>query len=224
MTKYFKKTLVAAAVAGAVAAGIPGTASAYVYGLSSLDITNFSITGLPSTSVTTYTFTETNTATLNGTSTIQSATCNGTVNPSITTTCGTSPVLDPLAAQLGTATSQNNFGFVGTGVEYARADAIITTAQLVNGTPSSISTIAEDNLITGTNASDLSQLQSTTNLTFTVGTTTAFNLSFLADADQRVAIVASLSVSVVNVTYNAMTNRHDYPNSPDGTCKALTVI
>ena len=65
MTKYFKKTLVAAAVAGAVAAAIPGTASAYVYGLSSLDITNFSITGLPSTSVTTYTFTETNTATLN---------------------------------------------------------------------------------------------------------------------------------------------------------------
>jgi len=24
--------------------------------------------------------------------------------------------------------------------------------------------------------------------------------------------------------HNAMTNRHDYPNSPDGTCKALTVI
>jgi len=43
-------------------------------------------------------------------------------------------------------------------------------------------------------------------------------------ADQREAIVAGLSVSVVNVTYNAMTNRHDYPNSADGTYKALAVI
>ena len=38
------------------------------------------------------------------------------------------------------------------------------------------------------------------------------------------AIAAGLSVSVVNVPYNAMTNRHDYPNSPDGTYKALAVI
>ena len=36
--------------------------------------------------------------------------------------------------------------------------------------------------------------------------------------------VAGLSVSVVNVPYNAMTNRHDYPNSPAGTYKALAVI
>jgi hypothetical protein len=28
----------------------------------------------------------------------------------------------------------------------------------------------------------------------------------------------------VNVPYNAMTNRHDYPISPAGTCKALAVI
>ena len=38
------------------------------------------------------------------------------------------------------------------------------------------------------------------------------------------AIAGGLSVSVVNVPYNAMTNRHDYPNSPDGTYKALAVI
>jgi len=225
MTKYFKKTLVAAAVAGAVAAAIPGTASAYVYGLSSLDITNFSITGLPSTSVTTYTFTETNTATLNGTSTIQSANCNGTVNPSVTTTCGTSPVLDPLAAQLGTPTGQNNFGFVGTGVEYARADSIISTAQLVNGTPSSINTIAEDNLITGTNASDSAQLQSTTNLTFTVGTTTSFSLAFLADVDQRVAISNTGGSSQSNVQATFRLTRTDGSGgfilwNPDGTISA----
>jgi len=122
------------------------------------------------------------------------------------TTCGTPPgsglppVLDPLAAQLGTPTGQNNFNFVGTGVEYARADSIITTAQLVNGTPSAINTIAENNLITGTNASDSAQLQSTTNLNLAVsGAPGAFTLTFQADVDQRVAISSTEGSSQSNV-------------------------
>jgi len=200
MTKYFKKTLVAAAVAGAVAAGIPGTASAFVYGLSHLEVQNFAFT-TTSITATSYTFTETNTAVLNGAATIQTAQCSGV--PGGATTCGAPPaVLDPLAAQLGTPTGENNFNFVGTGVEYARADSIITSAQLVNGTPSATNLIAENNLITGTNASDSAQLQSTTNLTFTVapgGSLGAFSLTFDADVDQRVAISATGGTSQSNV-------------------------
>jgi len=207
MTKYFKKTLVAAAVAGAVAVGIPGTASAFVYGLSHLEVQNFVFSPSNITPVS-YTFSETNTAVLNGVATIQSASCSGV--PGGATTCGTSPVLDPLAAQLGALTSQNNFGFVGTGVEYARADSIITSAQLVNGTPSAINLIAENNLLTGLSASDSAQLQSTTNLNLAVaGAPGAFTLNFSADADQRVAISATGGSTQSNVQSTFRLTRTD---------------
>jgi hypothetical protein len=132
--------------------------------------------------------------------------------------------LDPLAAQLGTA-GQNNFGFVGTGVEYARADSIITSAQLVNGTPSAINTIAENNLITGVSASDSAQLQSTTNLIFVAGGATAFTLTFAADVDQRVAISNTGGSSQSNVQATFRLTRTDGAGgsilwNPDGTLVA----
>ena len=66
--------------------------------------------------------------------------------------------------------------------------SVVTAAQLVNGVPSALRLIAENNLITATSASDSAKLTSTTNLTFTALAATAMALTFQADANQRVHI------------------------------------
>ena len=188
MKKHFRKTLVATAVMGTLASGIPGTASAYVYGVSHLEIQNFLFVSDPTeVTVNSFTFSLTNQASLNNApSTVNGLVCGGTVSVN---NCGPAgAVLDPLAAQQGTPTGENNFGFVGTGSQYARGDSIITGAQLVTGSPSAINMIAENNLLTGSFAQDSAVMQSTTNLTFTALAGAAFSLNFEADADLRVAI------------------------------------
>lgn len=203
MNRHLRKTLVAAAVAGAMASGIPGTASAFVYGLSHLEIIDVSILANPATfTVTGFTFSLTNTAILNGVATITNASCN-----SVSPLCGPAgAVLDPAAAQVGIAAPQNTYSFVGPVGNYARADSILTEAQLVTGNPSRVNTIAENNLSSSGTAQDSSQLQSTTNITFTAGAPGAsFLFNFNADVDQRVAIAgaatAGSSQSNVQATF-----------------------
>ena len=188
MKSRLRKTLVAAAVGTTMIAGFSGHANAFVYGLAGLDVNNFLFVSNPAeVTVTSFTFSLSNSASLNGApATVNSGLCGGT--PALNTCGPLGNVLDPLAAQQGTPTGQNNFNPVGTGVEYARADSIITAAQLVNGTPSAINMIAENNLITGSSAQDSVVLQSTTNLVFDAIAGANFDLNFLADVDLRVAI------------------------------------
>ncbi|HVF64131.1 MAG TPA: EDSAP-1 family PEP-CTERM protein [Casimicrobiaceae bacterium] len=190
MKRQLRKALVAAAVAGVLAAGVSGTASAYVYGLSHLNVQNLLFTGTAPSAAPTYTFTLTNTATLNGVPAIGTATCNNIAGPA----CGAPPVtLDaPQAAVPANARgSENNFGFLGPGTgNYGSSDSIIRTAQLVSSIPSSSEQIAEANLDNNGTASGNAELQSTTNLQFTVTVTGGnFTMTFDADPDLRAAIL-----------------------------------
>lgn len=186
MEKHFRKTLVAAAVLGAVAAGLSGTASAYEYGMSHLKVDAFAFSGSPATPLS-YTFNLTNTAILAGSpAVIQSASCSGTL---FTTTCG-SPVLDAPAAEVpvGVRGGQNNFTFVGPVSTYASSDSVIYTAQLVSGVPSSSEQIAEVNVNGNGSAVGNAELQSNTTVRFSVLVASTFALSFQADPDLRAAI------------------------------------
>jgi len=134
-------------------------------------------------------FTATNTATLNGASSpVQTATCGGLPGAG-NNDCGTSPVLDPLAANApgSTTTRTNNAGnpseltsYGITAGNYSNSDSVINTAELVNlGSPTQTRQIAESLLNSGTSASANAEIQSVTGfaLTFTVGSTANLSLT-----------------------------------------------
>lgn len=207
MTRHLRKALVAAAVAGAMAAGVSGTASAYVYGLSHLNVDSLTFTGTPTSGPITFTFRLTNTATLNDDSVIRSANCSGTVG--VSSNCGPPPgnTLDALAAEIpaGVRGGQNNFNFVGPVSTYASSDSVIYSAQLLGGgLPSSAQQIAEASLLVNGTAGANAELQSNTTLTFNnIGVENSFDLSFMADPDQRAIITDLLGLNSAQSNLNA---------------------
>jgi len=202
MHKQLKKTLVAAAVVGALASGISTTASAYVYGLSHLDVQNFTISPIRNlASDVGFVFTLTNTAKLTGNAdVIKTDSCSGTFGTG--SDCGGARpggagVINAAAAEIpiGVRGGQDIYSFLGPVGTYASSDSIVPTAQLVTGTPSSVRQIAEANMTTNGTGAANSELQSTTSFTLTFSTTQdgGFDLNFLADADMRAAINELLS-------------------------------
>lgn len=188
-----KKTTLAAAVTAVLALGAVGQASASVYGTSGLDIRNLSIVVTPAAGSTpnAFEFTTTNTATLNGVSSpTQSASCGGFPN----SCSAVSPVLDaaPANAPGGTINRANNdFSMFGpSGNTYANADSVITTAQLVQGVPSSTRQIAESELQTTGSARSNAEITSNTGFTFTftLAAPGSLTLSFEADPHLRAYI------------------------------------
>ena len=201
--KHKLKTLTTAlAVAGALSA-ISLPAQAYVYAEAGVHISNLSIgigtispTGAftPATAtINAFTFTAQDSANLNNTGNIgYSAVCG-----SATTACSTSaPVLDiPAANGLGGSVTRvnNAFNQFGSGAgSYSNADAVITSAELVTGTPTNLQVIAESNLVgSGSAATANASIQSATGFTlhFNVSGTNAFKITFNATADTTAAFL-----------------------------------
>jgi len=217
MTKFMKKAMIAVAVAGTLGA-VSTSASAYVYATSHLAINNFTITGTAPSAPVTYTFDLTNTATLNGVTDIQSASCSNISGPACNP--GT-PVLDALAAEVpnGARGGENNYNFIGTTGDYASADSVIYTAQLVNAVPSSSEQIAEADLVTNGAGRANAELQSNTNLTFNAQLTGgSFTIQFDADPDMRAAIADApgsfSALSNLNTSFTFVSNTTDAFGDP----------
>jgi len=189
-----KLKVLATAIGAMGAMSVAAPASAYVYGLSHLEISGLTISvgGVTPGATPTFQFTTTNTATFVGAPVVTSATCNDT-----SPTCSAvSPVLNALVANANGNTlirAENNFGTLGPtpAQSYATADSVITSAQLVQGVPTSTNQVAESELNTAGTASANANIQSQTNLVWTlnIGVSGAtLVLDFDADVDLRAAI------------------------------------
>jgi len=189
-----KQSTVAAAVTAALAMGMSGQAAAYVYAGSVTELSNLVINISPFANATIddFNFTTTNTAMLNGASIVDTATCFGKPGAGGTTNnCGAfpAPVLDGPTMSMGApARPVNTFTLLGpNGVtSWSNSDSLIPTAQLVDFVPSSAKTVAEAELNPGgVTASANSEIQSTTNFTFsfTLANPGDFDVTF--DADSR---------------------------------------
>ena len=203
MKHKLKALTTALAVAGALSA-ISLPAQAYVYAEAGVHVSNLVIgigtitsTGFtPATAtINAFTFTAQDSANLNNTGNIgYSAVCG-----SATTACSTSaPVLDvPAANGLGGSVTRvnNAFNQFGSGVgSYSNADVVITSAELVTGTPTNLQVIAESNLVgSGSAATANASIQSTTGFTlhFNVSGTNAFRITFNASADSNASFFDS---------------------------------
>lgn len=190
-TSHKLKTL-AAAAATCIGLFAAMPANALVYAVSHLKVSDFTLNiggaGV-STDITSFSFDMTNTASLNAlNSGLKNAGCG-----SVGTACGFGPVLDPLQARVGNPIyAENTFTMHSppSAVDsYSRADGILTTAELVQGLPTSFELIAESLLNINGQAAANSTVQSSTNLLikFTVtGGPANLVLSFMADPDQQV--------------------------------------
>lgn len=188
-----------AAVAGACVAMFSATsANAYVYALSHVEIKDFVLNIQPTlaTTVNRYSFNLTNTASMLGNAAPSSfAACTGTTS---STNCGVAPVLNAMAANAPGSTPmriENDFTFLGAnGVSsYSGSDSLITSAELVTGTPTALNQIAESLLNTNGQAQANSEIQSNTSLSisFTIASgpgPATLDLSFMADPDQRAEV------------------------------------
>ena len=143
-----------AAVAGAcVAMFTAPSANAYVYALSHLEVKDFVLNIQPTTATTVnrYSFNLTNTASMLGNAAPSSfAACTGSLS---STNCGGSPVLDAAMANApGSIPSriENDYSFLGANgaSSYSGSDSIITSAELVTGSPTALNQIAESLLNT----------------------------------------------------------------------------
>ena len=191
-----------AAAAGAFVAMVAATpASAFVYATSHLEIKNLMLAFDPTVVIKSFTFGLTNTADINGNGDFATKTCTKAAG-----NCGLGPVLDarqavapdstgPYITALKLPAGENTYSFATSpdvraipSNSFSRSDSIITTAQLVTGTPTSTNQIAESLLnVTGT-ASANSEVKSNTSLTATFTGTRNVNLSFDADPDQLAEI------------------------------------
>lgn len=194
-TSHKVKSLAAAAAAcvGLLAAA---PANALVYAVSHLNVQDFTLSiagpGV-STSLSSYTFDMTNSSSLNGVTSAggtRQLSCG-----SIATPCGLGPVLNPTQAHVGApahlADDFTMYSPPSATDSYSRADGILTTAELVNGIPTSFEMIAESLLNINGQAAANSDVQSATNLgiSFAVaGGPASLVLSFEADPDQQVMI------------------------------------
>ena len=202
-----------AAVAGACAAMFASApANAYVYAVSELRIRDFTLNIQPTavTTVGSFSFDLTNTATLNGLTSSSSSSCGGTPGPG-NNTCGPAPVLNATVVNaLGSTLlrPENSFAFLNADNvnTYSNADSVITSAELVTGTPTSTSQIAESLLNINGRARANSEIQSNTSLTVSfsiVGGPATLDLSFKADPDQRAQISGSIGAYLAQSNMNA---------------------
>jgi hypothetical protein len=189
---YFAKLKAVAAVSAACAALLGAApAQAYVYAMSHLEVQNLTIAATNGTMTPgNFQFDQTNTATLSGgAGTLQTASCGTLVGP-----CGPAgAVLDAgvaIAAASTVGRPQNTYSFLGTafpGQSYSHADTLLSSAQLVTGTPTNINQIAESllNKNGGATASTLQQSNTVLTLNFTIGAGTDLTFDFSADPDMR---------------------------------------
>ena len=206
MKHTFKALTTALAVAGALSA-ISLPAHAYVYAEAGVHISGLTIgigtvssTGAftpATTTINAFTFTAQDSANLNNTGNVGfSAVCG-----SAATACSTAaPVLDvPAANGLGGSVTRvnnvfNTFAPSNTG-SYSNSDAVITTAELVTGSPTNLQVIAESNLNSGGSSGTANaSIQSATGFTvnFTVSGANVFKITFNADAISKAAFIDSL--------------------------------
>ena len=188
-----KKTTLAMALLAGLAMGVSGQASASVYAGSSLDISNLSIgfvdavTGVVITNLNpNFSFNVEDSATLNGSTQAWAAGCS-----SLSANCGVSPVLTVNAANAPGSTvvrANNDYSLMGqnTGT-FANSNAEITTAQLVNGIPSSTSQVAESEVMGAGQAQASANIQSNTTWTFSFSLLETANmaLSFIANPEMK---------------------------------------
>jgi hypothetical protein len=184
--KSGKKTL-AVALGAALTLGMAGQASADVYGLGKLDITNLTINIDAFGGAGLYTFNTDANARLNGVvdATDGSAECDGNFDGGTTNCVAGPPVLSGLVQNApggSVARGEEDFQVFGQTGDYSNAEAAILTAQLVNLTPTSASSISESNLDSGTTASASTTVASNTQLTldFEIDGDGSFQISFEA--------------------------------------------
>jgi hypothetical protein len=95
------------------------------------------------------------------------------------------------------AAAENNFALTADKtIEYARADSLVSEAELVTFNPSVTDAIAEVNLVTNGAAKSDSTLTSRTTVTFNSSDDGSFNLAFDATPYQQVAISEPTGQSV----------------------------
>lgn len=229
-----KKTTLATALIGALTMGFAGQAAASVYAGSSLNLSNLTIgfinaaTGATITNLNpNFSFNVEDSATLNGSTQAFAAGCS-----SLAGNCGTSPVLTvPAANAPGSSVirADNNYTLFGqnTGT-FANSNAEITTAQLVNGIPSSSQQVAEAEVLGSGQGQASTNIQSNTTwtFTFTLPDTANMLLSFNANPEMKadVSLVPPFvsGLAQANMTSNFTLNKQGTPTqfvswSPDGT-------
>jgi hypothetical protein len=174
----FKRSTLAAMIAGALAVGISGQASAYIYGGASMDVSGLTIgifnnDGTLAT-INNFDFQTQTTSNLNGTdgptSTKACSGLPGTANSCNST--GVGPVLNSLPSSIGISRTDNSFTLLGptAGGEFGSADNVIWQSELVGtpgANPTHVQGIAEAQISSGTNAGSSSNIRSTTGYTFT---------------------------------------------------------
>ncbi len=188
-----KKAGLVTSIAAIGSVGLATQAQASIYARSYLDIDGLTISSDPlvnSPVAGTFNFSLTNTAFLNGSpGSIGGGTCSGTT---AINTCGAGPTLDAAQASENSPVGENTFTpFNGPGgLEYSRADSIINSAQLADGTASDTQNIAESELQTGTSANANSEILSTTGLefNFNVAGPTTLSIAFTALVDMLAEI------------------------------------
>lgn len=225
MSKLSRIKAIAAAVAGLSALAAPTGAQAYAYALSHLELQNLVIALEANSTVSSYTFNLANTAVMNAASDAKFAACSG--NATATTCSTTTPVLNAAPATVGApARVDNNFAFLGTGpaTSYSGSDSVISTAQLVQGVPSSTNQIAESLLNQAGFAQANAEIQSNTTLAWTIEVTQtgAFSLSFQADPDMKSELngVPGLTTQGnmnVSITLRQNTTSNEVRWAPQGT-------
>lgn len=233
-----KKTTLATALLGALSMGFAGQAAAGVYASSRLLVEDFSIgiTNLAAPALTGYTFTTESSATLNGSSSpVSSATC-GTIG-SAPACPVVSPVLQSAASRGAPVRSVGGFSYFGPGVgqTYANAGGEIFNAEVLTGTPSVTSQIAETE-IAGTgvgNSQSVLGSETTFVFNFTVasGNLGDLTLSFKANPDLYVAVNTPLLINATaSATLAASFNLHSDDNdlnvswAPNGQVDAFGLI
>ena len=212
-----KKAGLLASVAALGSVGLVAQTQANVYGRSYLDISDLTISTLEGGANNpvpgTFTFTLNTSSVLNSAPGIPGFdTCSdGGCTPAIIG----DPVIDaPKSSVGGDPSGENDFGYYGPGaLEYARADGVVTSAQLATGSPSAVEQIAEAELQTGVNALGNAGLDSVTQLTFNfvVAAATTLVVDFDAIVNQLVDIadITATAASAQSFVTTQMTLSRD---------------
>jgi hypothetical protein len=225
------KTLLAATVGLALGAG-GQLANAGVYGISYLSLDNVQLfltndgqEPAPAT-IDSFNFNTTNTAFLNDIGGATSRSCAGTP---LNNNCGDptlgEPALDtPVYNAPGSSPLQgeNTFTKMGPGSDqYSHADSIITTAQLVSGTPTSTEQIAQSEIQTAESANSNATLSSGTELTLTFTVAEGATLIFAFDADHYIESDTNLGANQTGISQSDINTQFQLSRSDDGTEFAL---
>jgi len=221
--KHLKKVGLMTSIASLGVVGLVAQTQADIYARSYLDISNLTITPDNTTDAGTFTFTLNTSANLNGTGVIPgNDTCT---NASCTPILATDPIVDAGQSIVGSdpTLGENDFNFYGAGLttdEFARADTVVTSAQLATGTPSAGEQIAEAQLTTGTSALGNAGLDSTTQLDFSfdvfaAGTTLVLDFDAIVNQLAYISDINADSASASSIVTTFFTLSRN--NDADGT-------